>query len=147
MSAIKCKIWKFHVLVMQNGKEMYKKVWCTCKVIVFSSKPFFSCCHRVVGSWSPYWNLLNASSDHDWLSHSRISHSKGLQLATTRKWRCLNYLIIFYRNRSRKHHLIAVLEIRMYTNHMWCTDNFSFLLRNCLSERLIVRTLIAKPLV
>ena len=26
---------KFHVLVVQNnGKEMYKKVWCTCKVVI-----------------------------------------------------------------------------------------------------------------
>ena len=27
---------KFHVLVVQNnGKEMYKKVWCTCKVVIW----------------------------------------------------------------------------------------------------------------
>ena len=26
-------VWKFHVVVVQNnGKEMYKKVCCTCKV-------------------------------------------------------------------------------------------------------------------
>ena len=131
----------------KTAKKCTRKCDARAKLLFFLLNLFFSCCHRVVGSWSPYWNLLNASSDHDWLSHSRISHSKGLQVATTRKWRCLNYLIIFYRNRSRKHHLIAILEIRMYTNHMWCTDNFSFLLRNCLSERLIVRTLIAKPLV
>ena len=37
-SSIKCvtkirSFWKFHVVVVQNnGKEMYKKVCCTCKV-------------------------------------------------------------------------------------------------------------------
>ena len=32
------KFWKFHVVVVQNnGKEMYKKVCCTCKVTVFAN--------------------------------------------------------------------------------------------------------------
>ena len=38
-SSIKREIRHFHVVVVQNGKEMYKKVWCTCEVVVFLIKP------------------------------------------------------------------------------------------------------------
>ena len=32
--------WKFHVVVVQNnGKEMYKKVCCTCKIVFLLIRP------------------------------------------------------------------------------------------------------------
>ena len=37
-SSRKSKIRQFHVVVVQNGKEMYKKVRCTCKVVVLPTK-------------------------------------------------------------------------------------------------------------
>ena len=33
------KLGFFHVLVVENGKELYKKVWYTCKVVVLLFKP------------------------------------------------------------------------------------------------------------
>ena len=37
--SVKHEISYFHVLVVQNGKEIYKKAWCTCKVVVSLIKP------------------------------------------------------------------------------------------------------------
>ena len=38
-SSIKCEIRDFHAVVVQWRKEMYKKVCCTCKVVVLLIKP------------------------------------------------------------------------------------------------------------
>ena len=37
-SNIKREIRHFHAVVVENGKEMYKKVCCTCKVVVLLNK-------------------------------------------------------------------------------------------------------------
>ena len=40
ISSIEKNFWKFHVAVVQNnGKEMYKKVCCTCKVAFLLIRP------------------------------------------------------------------------------------------------------------
>ena len=39
MSSLKSKIRQFHVVLVQKEKEMYKKVRCTCKVVVLPTKP------------------------------------------------------------------------------------------------------------
>ena len=33
------EIRHFHVVVVRDGKEMYKKAWCTCKIVVLLIKP------------------------------------------------------------------------------------------------------------
>ena len=38
-SSLKSKIRQFHVVLVQKEKEMYKKVRCTCKVVVLPTKP------------------------------------------------------------------------------------------------------------
>ena len=40
--SIKRRIRKFHVVVVQDGKEMYQKVYHTCKVVVLHNKPIAS---------------------------------------------------------------------------------------------------------
>ena len=47
-SSIKLAIRHFHVVVVQEGEEMYKIAWCTCKVVVLGNKPI-----AFLTSWLP----------------------------------------------------------------------------------------------
>ena len=46
------KLWSFHVVVVQarDGKEMYKKALCTCRVVVLLIKATFDVAVAVVVS-------------------------------------------------------------------------------------------------
>ena len=62
----------------KTGKEMYKKLWCTCKVAVLLNKTysFFDVlvAASVVGSWSPYYLRLTKVELTIECFHSRGQH-------------------------------------------------------------------------
>ena len=45
-SSTKREIRHFHVVIVQWRREMYKKAWCTCKIVVLLIQTFFRCRYR-----------------------------------------------------------------------------------------------------
>ena len=82
-SLIKCEIRHFPSQSCSNGKEMYNKAWCTCKLVVLLNKP---CCFdfrvavTLVVAKTPYWLSGKMMGFHNraWLyctaHHINFSH-------------------------------------------------------------------------
>ena len=83
ISLIKREIRHFPSQSYSNGKEMYKKAWCTCKLVVLFNNP---CCFdilvaiTVVDAKTPYWLSGKTMGFHDgaWFHctahHTNFSH-------------------------------------------------------------------------
>ena len=74
-SLIKHEIRPFPLQSCSNGKDMYKKTWCTCKLVVLLNNP---CCFdvlvavTVVDATTPYW--LSGNWFHCTANRINFSH-------------------------------------------------------------------------
>ena len=77
------KIWSFHIVVVKGQQRMYKKTWCTCRVVVllikFSVFWLSRCCHHR----SFIRSLLSSSqytvpfSKYSWPMHATFLYMPG----------------------------------------------------------------------